>query len=296
MDSLHVFDELRFNSNYGTDALHVGHNVNITLPAKIVKRQSGKSSGNRKISVVGEILGFVKFCHLPAGKNEASGQGYIWYRQLPEEIYGASEDTEHIVSISCLDLASGDKLTASEEEISALVKEAPHSLKVEVLRRPYASRVSSRSVASDEQALSGGGVEHFAMKNVKKVSKLKGFDMCAAEPVDITVIVLSGSKNPIFHRPNHPSKKYSVRLRTEDKDFGVSSTAIYVKKVDSATNTVCFVKKSAECNPSDRTPVHYFNKIQFNRSDVDVMSLYVEVLEGDRIVLTKTFAVKVSTL
>lgn len=284
--------------------MHTGQNVRISLPSKTVKMQSGKASGNKKTVVLGEILGFVKFCYLPAGANKATGQGYFWYRQVPEEIFGSAADSEHVVSTSCLDFMSGGELIASEKELKELSMEAPSVVKVEVLHRPHIIGVSSGSggnIVHEEplEISSNGKLEHFKKENIKDVSKKKGFNLSASEPVDIIVSILSGFKKCVLHRPNQPNKKYSVHMYTtfkgptKSKDLGDSKgKALYMKKTDSRTNSVCFVKYSNDAKDG-ASAVHYFQNIRFKKSEAEEMTLHVDILDGDRILKTKEFEVKV---
>jgi hypothetical protein len=308
MSTLHVFNKLNFAASCGTVMLRIGDVVKINLSAKDVKKQSG---GSKKKVVMGKILGFVKFCYLPQGGMEAFGQGYVWYRQVPRSVYGDSKDSEHVVNTTCLGLTAGaPDLMVQQRELEEVQRQAPCSLKVEVYHRPHVARSSTLTPPSEqsveeeeegegEEEEGGGDVktkEHFRKENIEDVSKGKKFKLFAAEPVDITVTVLSGHKKLVLHRPNDPSKKYSVRLYTKDKDFKKSNPKrLYTKVEDKVTKTVSFdrFRINEAAKAPEKNVVHYFNRIQFNRSDEDVITLCIDVMDGKQVLFTKEFQVKV---
>jgi hypothetical protein len=307
MSTLRVFQQLQFEAANSTKVLHVGDVVKLNLPAK---KSTSKTKAVKKAVVIGEILGFIRFVQLQPGELFSYGQGKVWYREVPESVFGSKIDTQHVVNTTCLNLDKCDDFLATPAELEAIQNLAPCFMRVEILHRPHADRNIRSAAASspgydddediEEEKRGGDSVktkEHFKKEYVQDVSKKKGFSLFAAEPVDIVISVHSESKKLVFHRPNQPNKKYSVHVWTDSKDYGKSkSSALYTKVMDSA-KSVSFDLYTSETKLSEKTTVvHYFNKIQFMRSDAKAMTLHVDVLDGDRVVLNKTFIVKVSPL
>ena len=290
--NLHIFKELRFSASSGTKTLRIGDIVRINLSGSDVRKQRGetRTSGNRKKVVFGEILGFIKFCHVSPTMTEAFGQGLVWYKQIPEQVYGE----EHIVNITCLDMA---KIIVKKSELDAVVQNAPNVLKVEVYHRPHFARPQAISSKDSENGFDEDNkkIESFSKDNIENVSKRKSFNMYAAEPVDITVTVLSAMKKLVLHRPNDKSKMYAVRMHTKDTDFKKSDPqkSLYAKKVDGAHDTVSFVRYGVDNTKAveENAVVHYFNKIQFKRTNEVI--LIVDVIDGKRVVLSRKYLVKV---
>ena len=298
MSNFRVFNHFKFSASSGITMLHVGDKVHINLSAAVAKKQKG---GSKKKTVLGEILGFVKFCHLPSNVTESFGQGYVWYRQVPLSVYGKSMDTEHVVKTACLDLAKGDGIRVTETELERVCEQAPSMVRVEVLHRPNAARSGSSTPAVSQKGKGGDDEaekrkEIFQEGNVEDVSNEEGFELFAAEPVDITVTVLSGNKKLVLHRPNDPSKKYSVHLHAKEKDFGKSTASmLFTKKVDRASKSVSFDRFGSEDKATEKNDVvHYYKDIQFNRSDGIMVTLYLDVMDGSHVVFSKQFLVKVS--
>ena len=289
--NLHIFKELRFSASSGTKTLRIGDSVRINLSGSDVRKQRGETSGNRKKVVFGEILGFIKFCHVSPTMTEAFGQGLVWYKQIPEQVYGE----EHIVNITCLDMA---KIIVKKGELDDVVQNAPNVLKVEVYHRPHFARPPAISSKDSENGFDEDNkkVESFSKDNIENVSKRKSFNMYAAEPVDITVTVLSAMKKLVLHRPNDTSKMYAVRMYTKDTDFKKSDPqkSLYAKKVDGAHDAVSFVRYRGDAKAVEKNAVvHYFNKIQFNRTNESEVILFVDVIDGKRVVLSRKYLVKV---
>jgi hypothetical protein len=292
VNSLHVFEELQFSSWNGKVAIHVGQDVKITLPSERAKKQGVKVRGKKDTVVFGKILGFVKFCYLLPDATHACGQGYVWYRQMPDEVYGSSQDVEHVESIRYLNFDSMDDLMVKHEDIENLRKQVPSMVKVEVLHRPRAVRDGVTAIKNEDGSQNGNDRrERFDKENIQDVSKKDNFTLFAGEPVDIIVTVLSSSKKLVLHRPDQPLRKYAVSVRIDDKNFGKSNPSnLFTKKKDKSTNQIYFDKFSS----SDKTAVHYYDKIQFKKTGESIMTLSVDVWDGERKVIpTREFAVKV---
>jgi hypothetical protein len=233
---------------------------------------------------------------------------------VPELVYGADTDAEHIVSTTCLDMTHGDHLV-KDQELAEVEKLLPSMsmVRVELYHRPHVVRnitltppavsVSVSGVPNDdeeeeEEEKGEGGrdgkIEHFKKENIEDVSKKKRFNLFAAEPVDFTVTLLSADKKQVLHRPNDPSKRYSVRLHSEIKDYG-KSRYLYTKQVDRASRSVSFGSFNYSERASEKNAVvHYFNKIQFNKMKAGEVLLVLDVMDGNRVLFQKEFLVKVS--
>ena len=294
---LHVFSRLQFSAANDVTALTTGDNIRINLSGHEVRRQAGISSGNKKKVVFGKILGFIKFCHMPSSMTEAYGQGLVWYKQVPEIVFGE----EHMVNISCLDLMSADKFV-KEKELEEVAKRAPNKVKVEIYHRPHAARNTALMSTSrhhhyedGSQTLQNKNKEYFGKENVEDVSDVGEIILFAGEAVDITVTVLSAAEKLVLHRPDDQSRKYAVRMHTEDMDFKKSDPKmLYAKKVDEGTQSVSFDRYRYDAKDFETNAVvHYFNKIRFGKVNGSEVCLNVDVVDGERVVLSKSFHVTV---
>jgi hypothetical protein len=207
ISSLTVFNTLKFSASSSDVLLRRGNLVKINLTAPTAKKQSTSvqassrngvtsTSSSKKREVFGEILGFVKFTYLQEGQKESFGQGYVWYRQVPTEVYRPSSDGgtehEHVVSTALLNLTGGDGMRkVSPEELESVIKQAPKYVKVELCHHLSACRSSilSADIADDEDG-NAKAKEGFTEAQIEEVAD-GIFTLNAKEPVDITVTVLS---------------------------------------------------------------------------------------------------------
>ena len=273
--------------------------MKINLSAATAKKQAGGViSGAKKKVVIGEILGFVNFSPLSQNSFECHGQGMLWYRLMPVSVYG--EKDEYLLNTSCLDLAHGERgLRAIPAELNELEMQAPKMMRVEILRHPHnLSDEDDKGEGEIEDGDEGGNelsAGIFKTKNVKDVSKKRGIKVSAGDPVDIAVTVLSGTKKLALHRPNYPSKKYSVRLKVLRIVNATKPSHLFTREEDSVSKVVCYNKKfNNDVKDIEKNAVvHYFKSISVTSADDDEVPLLVEVMDGSRVVLSKTFQVKV---